>query len=99
MIPCPECGRPAAAEAEACANCGHALGNGVQAQSPAKKPAPPAEASGWAVCQTPPDLLAWARQTFDEDEFLEGAQEVAQTGGVRFEDFIGEIEAVVKGRD
>jgi hypothetical protein len=41
----------------------------------------------------PPDLLAWARQTFDEREFLEAVREIQETGGLRLEDFIAEIEA------
>ena len=45
----------------------------------------------------PPDLLAWARQTFDEEEFMAGVREIRATGGVRFEDFIGEVEARARG--
>ena len=44
-----------------------------------------------------PDLLEWARQTFDEEEFMAGVREIRQTGGVRLEDFIGDIERRVKG--
>jgi hypothetical protein len=40
-----------------------------------------------------PDLLAWARQTFDEEEFLAHLREIEATGGLRFEDFIAEVEA------
>lgn len=29
----------------------------------------------------PPELLEWARQTFDAQEFLEGVREIAATGG------------------
>jgi hypothetical protein len=47
----------------------------------------------------PPDLLAWARQTFDEQEFMAGVREIRETGGVRFEDFIGEIEQRARPRD
>ena len=41
----------------------------------------------------PADLLAWARQTFDEEEFMARVREIRATGGVHFEDFISEIEA------
>ena len=41
----------------------------------------------------PPDLLEWARQTFDEAEFLAHVREIEATGGLRLEDFIAELEA------
>jgi hypothetical protein len=47
----------------------------------------------------PPDLLAWARQTFDEHEFMAGVREIRETGGLRFEDIIGEIEQRARARD
>jgi hypothetical protein len=40
-----------------------------------------------------PEMLAWARQTFDEEEFLADIREIEATGGVRLEDFISELEA------
>lgn len=44
----------------------------------------------------PPDLLAWAQQTFNEEEFLADMREIERTGGVRFEDFITEVEERAK---
>ena len=41
----------------------------------------------------PPEILAWARQTFDEEEFLADIREMEATGGVRLEEFIAELEA------
>jgi hypothetical protein len=41
----------------------------------------------------PPEIVAWARQTFDEEEFLAHIREIEATGGVRLEDFIAELEA------
>jgi hypothetical protein len=41
----------------------------------------------------PPEMLAWARQTFDEEEFLADVREIEATGGVRLEDFLAELEA------
>ena len=41
----------------------------------------------------PPDMLAWAQQTFDEEEFLADIREIEATGGVRLEDFLPEVEA------
>lgn len=43
-----------------------------------------------------PDLLAWAQQTFDAREFLEGVREIEETGGKLLEEFIDEIETVVR---
>ena len=45
----------------------------------------------------PPDLLEWARQTFDAEEFLEGVREIEATGGAPLESFIADIEARVRG--
>src|SRR5262245_15326670 len=42
----------------------------------------------------PPELLAWARQTFDADEFLKGVREIKATGGRTFESLIAEVEAL-----
>jgi hypothetical protein len=44
----------------------------------------------------PPDIVEWARQTFDKDEFLAHVREIEATGGLRLEDFIAEIEARVR---
>jgi hypothetical protein len=41
----------------------------------------------------PPEILEWARQTFDEEEFLAHVREIEAAGGLRLEDFIAELEA------
>ena len=42
----------------------------------------------------PREIVEWARQTFDEQEFLTRVHEIeASGGGVQLEDFIAEIEA------
>jgi hypothetical protein len=41
----------------------------------------------------PPEILEWARQTFDEKDFLAQVREIEATGGVRLEEFIAELEA------
>ncbi len=43
--------------------------------------------------KVPLEILEWARQTFDEAEFMAQVQEIEATGGVRLEDFIAELEA------
>jgi len=44
----------------------------------------------------PPELLAWARQTFDSQEFLDGVREIEATGGRTFEALIAAVEAQVR---
>jgi hypothetical protein len=44
-----------------------------------------------------PDLLAWARQTFDAQEFLEDVRDIEANGGKSLEAFLPEVEAVVRG--
>lgn len=46
----------------------------------------------------PPDLLEWARQTFDKEDFLTQIREIEATGGVQLEDFIAELEARARSR-
>ena len=46
----------------------------------------------------PPEVLEWARQAFDEEEFLAHVREVEVTGGLRLEDFIAELEARARPR-
>jgi hypothetical protein len=57
-----------------------------------RKPAAPPEVSSWVIEKTPPDLLAWARQTLNEAEVLADLEEVRRTGGMPLEDFLGKIE-------
>jgi hypothetical protein len=46
----------------------------------------------------PPEIVAWARQTFDEEEFLRHVREIEATGGLRLEDFIAELEARARSK-
>lgn len=39
------------------------------------------------------EILEWARQTFDEEDFLTQVREIEATGGLALEDFIAELEA------
>jgi hypothetical protein len=45
----------------------------------------------------PPELLAWAQQTFDAREFLEGVRDIEATGGEPLESFIAAVEAAARG--
>ena len=40
----------------------------------------------------PPELLAWARKTFDAREFLEEVREIEAGRGLTFESLIAEVE-------
>jgi hypothetical protein len=101
FTPCPECGQSAPPETAACPRCGRALANDVAPppKQPIEKPVPPAEVSNWVLDRTPPEMIEEARRTFNEQDFLSEVREIERTGGVKFEDFIGEIEEIVKRRD
>ena len=45
----------------------------------------------------PPILLAWAKQTFNMQEYLDGVRDIQENGGVTFEQVIAEAEAVIRG--
>jgi hypothetical protein len=97
-ILCPKCGHQVAREATACSNCGQDMRNGAVPGS-MEKPIPPPEVSSWVIEKVPPDLLAWARQTFNMEEYLAGVRQIEETGGLELKDFIDEIEAKVKGSE
>ncbi len=46
----------------------------------------------------PPEILEWARQTFDEEDFLTQVREIEATGGLRLEEFLAELEARVRSK-
>jgi hypothetical protein len=46
----------------------------------------------------PPELVEWARQTFDEEEFLAQLREIEARGGLQLEDFISEVEARARAK-
>ena len=46
----------------------------------------------------PPEIVEWARQTFDEEEFLAQVRELEATGGLQLEDFLAEVEARARYR-
>ena len=41
----------------------------------------------------PTDLLEWARQTFDVEDFMADVREIERTGGIKSEDLIAELKA------
>jgi len=94
---CQHCGHQATSEATTCPSCGQALKNGTvqRVKSPVQKPPPPAEVAGWVIEKVPPEMIEEAIRTFDEEEWRTALREVEETGGVKFEDFIGEIEEIV----
>jgi hypothetical protein len=42
--------------------------------------------------------MEWARQTFDEEEFLVRVREMEATGGLQLDDFIAELEARARSK-
>jgi hypothetical protein len=99
-LTCPKCGHQASPDATACPDCGQALKNGAVCQPGAgQKPPPPPEVRDWVIHKLPPEYLEWARQTFNEEEFMAGLREVQKTGGLRLEDFIDELEEEVRRRE
>lgn len=58
--------------------------------TPTNKPEP------FPVEPIPPDLLAWAKQTFDEKEHRDGVREIQATGGHRLDAVVAEVEARVR---
>ncbi len=92
---CPQCGRDNAADAATCSECGQPLNGAAASVSGGQQPPPPALPSG----KLPPELMEWARQQFNEEEFLAGLREVEETGGVELKDFIQELEQEAGPRD
>jgi hypothetical protein len=46
----------------------------------------------------PREILEWARQTFDEEDFLAQVREIEATGGVPLEQFLAELEARARSK-
>jgi hypothetical protein len=46
----------------------------------------------------PPELVEWARQTFDEAEFWAQVREMEATGGLQLEDFLAEVQARARSK-
>lgn len=61
---------------------------------PAEQPVP---TSAPAPVPVSPELLAWAKQTFDEREYRDGVREIEATGGHSMDAIIAEVEALVRG--
>lgn len=60
------------------------------------KPAQPHPSEPFPREPIPPEIVEWARQTFDEEQFLTHVREIESQGGLRLEDFIAELEARVR---
>lgn len=63
------------------------------------KPGPPNPLEPFPRDAIPKEVVEWARQTFDEEEFLARVHEIEDPGGaLRLEDFIAEIEARARAK-
>ncbi len=60
-------------------------------------PTPTGPAEPFPREPVPPELLAWAQQTFDMQEYLDGVREIEAGRGRPFESLIAEAEARVRG--
>lgn len=63
-------------------------------ESPDPTPTPPEPFPREPI---PPEVLAWARETFDLEEHLAGEREIFEGRGVTLESFIDELEAIARG--
>jgi len=97
--PCPTCGQPAVADVPACPNCGHALTNGAVQRNtePVQKPSLPPELAGYVFEKMTPEIEALLAR-LDLEAFRADVREIEETGGRRLDNFIGEIEEIVKRR-
>lgn len=62
-------------------------------KQPPIDPTPP-----FPIEPVPPDLLAWAQQTFDLQEYLDGVREIEAGRGRTFEELIAELEAAARAK-
>ena len=80
----------------ACHACNRADGH----ERPASpKPPPPPELANRVFMRTPPEMAEEIRQSFEEAEYLAAVREIEQTGGVKFEEIIADIERKLHGRN
>jgi hypothetical protein len=49
--------------------------------------------------KAPPELVEWAKQTCEEEEFTAALREVDQTGGLELKDIIKELQEGARARD
>ena len=70
----------------------------ITAEGEAMKPDPSHPSEPFPRERIPPEILEWARQTFDEKEFLVQVREIEATGGLSLDDFIAELEARARGK-
>jgi hypothetical protein len=62
------------------------------------KPDEPNQSEPFPREAIPPELVEWARQTFDEEDFLAQVREIEATGGLQLHDFIAEVEARARSK-
>jgi hypothetical protein len=99
-VNCPKCGHQAPVDA-ICPNRGTAAmnGGGRKMKSIGQKPPAPPEAANWVIEKVPPEMIEEALGPFNLEKFMAEVREIEETGGHQLDDFIGEIEKIVKRRD
>jgi hypothetical protein len=65
---------------------------------PKEQPMKPDQSEPFPRERVPPEILEWAGQTFDKEEFLTHVREIEATGGLQPEDFIAELEARARSK-
>ena len=76
-------------------NCG---GIEIAPKEQPMKPDQPNQSEPFPRERIPREILEWARQTFDEEEFLTHIREIEATGGLQLEDFMTELEARARSK-
>ena len=97
-VRCPQCSRDLPADATMCSGCGRPL-NGAALPNGELTARQPTPAAAPLSVKLPPELMEWARQDFNEEEFLAGLREIQETGGLELKDFIQELEQEATPRD
>ena len=62
------------------------------------QPGQPSQSGPFPREPIPPEIVEWARQTFDEEEFLTHIREIEATGGLQLEDFMTKLEARARSK-
>ena len=60
-------------------------------------PTPNPSGAPFPVEPVPPILLAWAKQTFNMQEYLDGVRDIQENGGKTLEELFSEVATAARG--